>query len=515
MNARGICRPRRAWAVLALLFCAIFAAYWWFLPAKPYAAVRLSQETRLLQFSPDNSMLVTCGRSADNDSVGPIRIWDIAAGVERFSVGHDLKDIGVEFSPDNALIAAYAREGDMIGWSSTTGEVLVRFSPVTFNRNWVHYRFSPDSRFLLFSDYSQGWPKESFITFWNVKTNQKQGSMESGFSELACSPDGKTLVTHSWNERRNVITLKHWQIESALVLVEEREIEASRIAFSPDLTVMATADELAGGRGEVALRDFKTGEKRWSETFNLHGLRLISVEFGSNGKILKATSSGGTNRYDWKFGTTVWNLNGTPKLVGSYSSSYSSGPAISPNGKWLAVSRADGAQLVNITAPEQTASFVNSADNGYYSGDALASAMFSPDSKTLAIRGINAHSNRPPLDNWLPRSCNPYAAIPDRPFVRVWSVDAQKEVLMLEKCSSVLFSPNGRTMAAVRDGNLVELWAVPLQASPWRIVGWATLVWAAVLLAYWPCLIAWRVLRFVTANVFSIFRRRKPTSAAA
>ena len=180
-------------------------------------------------------MLVTMGK----DSVGaigryegPLRVWDVADGVERFSVGNDWKAVEtVHFSPDNSLLAAHEMEGDLKVWDSTTGREIATWLPVTRFTNWVNFRFSPDGRFLLYKDYSKGWDRD-IITFWSIESKREQGSVESWFGTLVFAPDGKSFATFRRKDNGKVNEILLWRMDQAPLLAKLHRITTSEVAFS-------------------------------------------------------------------------------------------------------------------------------------------------------------------------------------------------------------------------------------------------------------------------------------------
>jgi WD40 repeat protein len=103
---------RRVCAVLILLFALVFAATWWLTRVEPYATLNVDEQCGPAFFSPDGTMLVTSGRQDFGGTEGPLRVWDVAGGQERFTVAANWKAIEtVLFSPDSSLLAAHEQEG--------------------------------------------------------------------------------------------------------------------------------------------------------------------------------------------------------------------------------------------------------------------------------------------------------------------------------------------------------------------------------------------------------------------
>lgn len=98
---------RRQCIMLVLLFSVVFVATWWLTPIEPCATLELQTEFGAAIYSPDGTMLITSGKQDFGRTQGPLRVWDVRRGQERFSVAADWKAIEtVCFSPDGHTRAA-------------------------------------------------------------------------------------------------------------------------------------------------------------------------------------------------------------------------------------------------------------------------------------------------------------------------------------------------------------------------------------------------------------------------
>jgi hypothetical protein len=66
------------------MFIVILVALNWLLRARAYASLKLGEECGVALFSLDGTMLVTTGELNLGRKRGPIRVWDVAQGRERF-----------------------------------------------------------------------------------------------------------------------------------------------------------------------------------------------------------------------------------------------------------------------------------------------------------------------------------------------------------------------------------------------------------------------------------------------
>jgi WD40 repeat protein len=473
---------RRVCAVLSLLFAVIFVASWWLTPVEPYATLNIDDEFGSCVFSPDSTMLVMSGNK-DIWCSGPLRVWDVERGEERFSIAYDREAIGtVLFSPDGTLLAVDAINNNFKLWNTTTGEEAASIGIGTRSVKWVEFQFSPDGRFLVFQPYIEG-PEEDHIKFWNVESKQEQRSVESYLATLAFAPDGKSFATSRFARRNGVgvVEVLLWKMNQVPVLEMQHQTTSSGVAFSPDLRTFATADVLRpDGNGQVAMWDMMTGEKRWSVIVSVivNGDGLHYISFIANGKILAAHDVNGRTR--------LWDVSSTPKAIGSFSER----PAISPDGQWVAIPFDSGAKLIKVSAPNREADLIVNGDfrskmGGMGMRTGLPTPSFSTDSKMLLVTGLGRSGRKPFLGDWLPEKYNPFRGVPDGGVVRIWDTETRREVFSIDDCYKAWFSPDGKVLATRPDPKAIDLWKVPFRASLWRILGWAVIAWLVALAIGW------------------------------
>jgi WD40 repeat protein len=434
---------------------------------------------------------------------GPLRIWDVASGHERFACAHGWKAIEtVCFSPDSNLLAAHEQEGDLKLWDTRTGEEKASFRPVTQCSNWVHYQFSPDGRYLVFQDRSKDWPDKDHITFWNIAYKREQGTIESYFDPVY-SPDGQTFATirGQGKDLPRAYDVLLWKMDHVPRLLEQHRITAGHVAVSSDLHTFATADDLPGGIGRVELWDMETGNRRWSGKFNQHGTHLQELSFVGGDKVLSARGGGGTSRYDWRWQTTLWDVIATPKRIGSFSET----PVVSPDGEWLAIPMDGGAMLEKVSGTEQRKALIGNGDDApkliITNWKVYPNPHFSPDSKMLIVEGLSQEWRKPFLGDLLPERFNPFRGTPGGPIVRVWDVSGHHQLLALPNCSQAWVSPDSSTLASLREGQFLDLWKPPFRNPTWRVVGWAINCWLLIVLVCWLAVKSCK-------QVYSVYRRR-------
>lgn len=200
-------------------------------------------------FSPDGSMLASAPRS---DSV---RVWDVATGIQLFTLDYQGESWNTSYSPDGKILAVRADESTVILFDVSTQSELRRLSGTKI-----------------------GW-------------------------RVAFSPDGTTLAATSFDG-----FLKLWDVESGDQLFGESGHPSliESVAFSPDGSSLATA-----GDDSVKLWELSSGALQ--RTFNI-GERVTFVDFSPDGSQLVVTRSSFDGTPDYPSTMTVWDVASGSKL---------------------------------------------------------------------------------------------------------------------------------------------------------------------------------------------------------
>jgi WD40 repeat protein len=473
-------RPRLLVAlVLMLLFLFIAGGVWWKTPIYPRTTLRLPAECHFMQFLPDGRSLITAGKGEHPWMGGPIRVWDVEQGVERFSVAREATKIDqLELSPDGKVVAVHEDEGGLRLWDAATGHELSAPRPRLKSKYWGRFAFSPDGRLLAIFEHDQ-WSKNDLIRLWDTRTNQLRGYIEGYAWKFSFSSDGKKAasLTRAIEEDGRVSTrLMFWRIQDdeAPSLVAERQFFGEAVTFSPDLDKVAFTVE-PGKSTDIELWDMPEFVKRCSVPYEpLHAIEP-SLRFGSDGRMLLVGSC-------WRdAAATLWDVSSTPKKIGIFDWD----SVISQDGRWLLTPNENGVDLFDISVRQDGGTLSNGFDCGppIRCGSIWhrynASITLSPSSKTVAIGKLWQKRKASLLDNWLPHQINLFHSNPfgDGPFVRLWDIEAHENVLTVEDAKESLFSPDGTTLATLHYDNTMKLWSLPVRKPLGRILGVAIAVW--------------------------------------
>jgi WD40 repeat protein len=344
----------------------------------------------LLLFSPNGQRLVSASRVSKRkpsatggwwegqDWDEDARLWDVAAAREMAVLKQ--RDDGparVAFAPDGRLLAV-ARK------TRADGDTIALFDPMT----------------------GQAGPPISEAHGWHV-------------SDLAFSPDGKTLATASWDR-----TVKVWDAATRRRQAElSGQAWAEHVAFSPDGRTLAASWQ----DGTVRLWSTATQKERAALSGHRVG-DVVALTFSADGTTLVTCGHSGPAR--------LWDVTtGKPRPAldpahGSFGALLSS-----PDGHTIATASNDRIQLWDAVTSAARTVEIGDITRGFD----LTAVAFSPDGRTVAAAGTD----------------------PDEPLV-LWDAAAPGErtaVLVGEGPASALaFSPDGATLAVGGKNLVVELW---------------------------------------------------------
>jgi WD40 repeat protein len=405
-----------------------------------------------LAYSPRGKILAS--RSWDDT----LRLWDMTTGKEcRRLKGNWGWVLAVAFSPDGKQLASAAQDNTIRLWETTSGKQVRRWKG---HRNCVNaLAFSRDGRTLA----SAGW--DCTIGLWETATGKELHRFRGRCGDVpgvAFAPDGKTLASVGLDRkirRWDTATGKEVFWKPALRPGHQGPIES--VAYSPDGRTVATGSL----DGTVRL---------WQATTGKH-LRLLragrdsvgGVAFSPDGKTLAAAGIDRTiYLWDTATGKEHGRLPGPGKSKAEDTTEFRSALAFSPDGKLLAAGGAGTAlRLWDVPRRRLLRTLARKATAGPVSGVA-----FSPDGKLLAIA-----DNTLAVQLWLVATGKLLATLEidqmDKllgglmPLPLLIQLQVPEFVKRKETFARVVFSPDGKTLAAAGPDRRIALWDV---ASRWE-----------------------------------------------
>lgn len=349
--------------------------------------------------SPDSQ---TCAIRRDHK----IEIWDLNTNKLKTTLeGSTKRIISITFSPDGQMLASTDFSGIIRLWDLDNGKH--REIP-TENKIVDRVMFSPDGRMLVSSRRRdvQLWDitKEKWLR--GIITERFKANLEDtvGVDNIIFNSDGSALYGLS----RNGDEARFWDTNTGKVQLRlgvERTYRHS-FALSPDGQTFATARR---NDYKVQLWDTQTGKLKNTLTADARYIKMLAI------------------------------ANGKPQLV-NFPTKRAGSMAFSPDGQTLAVA-SDGE--IALWDPETAQPKFILSENGHF-----YYLTFSPDGRTLAARG----------EVWRNES-----------GVFLFNIDTTD----VQKCglrcflsahkpevNSVVFSPDGQTLASGYERENIRLWDV-------------------------------------------------------
>jgi len=235
-------------------------------------------EVLAVAFSPDGRTIVS------GDRAKTLKIWDVASGQElRTLKGHDKEVYAVTFSPDSRTIVSASWDSSLKLWDAASGRE--RRTLRGHNGMVLSVAFSPDGRTIASGD---GY---SCLKLWDAASGQVLLTL-SGSTAVAFSPDSKTIVTPISNATNTGTTLKLWDARSGgeLRTLKGHTQGVYAVAFSPD------GRTIVSGSWDKTIKLWDAASGRELHTLKGHADKVSSVAYSPDGKKVISGSLDGTLR---------------------------------------------------------------------------------------------------------------------------------------------------------------------------------------------------------------------------
>jgi RNA polymerase sigma factor (sigma-70 family) len=407
--------------------------------AKPLARWKVDNDAIMqLAFTPDAKTLAMRQQGAT------ITLWDVATRKKLHDLqGHKGNVSSISMSPDGKSLASASYKDPAIRlWEVATGKEIRQIEAHKHEALWV--AFSPDGKTLASSG------NDNTLRFWDPATGKekKQSFEPAGLQNLVYLPDGKHLAGLS----NGGLTLRDATTGKEVRAFEKPLRQSSNLAVSPDGKTLVTS---WGGPHTLDLWEVATGKR--INRFEGHGHGVTSITFSADGRSLYSAGSitdPPVREWDVTLGkerrAIVDNPNGAECV------------ALSPDGTLLAACEYSIRLFNPVTAKEVRAL------KGH--GSVIVSVAFSADGKTLVsgsyydqtirvwevatgkqLQLIKIQQDRPCAAALAPDGKSLAAGGYNDGSVRIWDAATGKEVGKLatgqHTVHSLAYTPDGRSLA--------------------------------------------------------------------
>ncbi|MCK4344286.1 MAG: PD40 domain-containing protein, partial [Bacteroidales bacterium] len=275
------------------------------------------------------------------------------------------------------------------------------------HESWItSVAFSPDGKTIL----TGSWDKTARL--WDLEGNEVQvfTGHEDGVKSSVFSPDGKTILTGSWDN-----TSRLWDLDgNELQVFKGHKNSVISVAFSPDGKTILTGSYDKTAR----LWDLEGNEL---QIFKGHEYSIFSVAYSPDGKTILTGSGDKTAR--------LWDLSGAQLRIFKGHEELILSVAFSPDGKTILTGSGDNtARLWDLEGNELQV--FKGHEGSFYS------VAFSPDGKTILTGSYDKTA-------------------------RLWDLEGNESQVFKgheHRINSVAFSTDGKTILTGSDDGTARLW---------------------------------------------------------
>ena len=369
---------------------------------------RVTSRVTSVVFSPDGLLF------ASGDAKGTICLWKLSNIERPISLREHMGTVyAIVFSPDGRTLASGSADNTIYVWDARAGQ---HFATLKGHTNGVFsVEFSPDGGMLISESY------DSTIRFWKSETGENTKTLTAGYTgsvtSVALSSNGRTLVSVSQDRYEHNL--------------DEDELYRRKL-------------HRGGSLSTIRLWDAETGEMKSCFAEKTSLTKVTSVASRSNGRTLVSVSRNQDEDEDNADTVRLCDVE-----TGKTKAEIANG-VFSPNGRTIASVNANTVRLWDVDTGETKASFTAEQT------DEVRLVRFSPDSQILATavrenKGVDRYGYR-------------VQSVPME--IHLWDANTGENKMTLSgehsdevistSIESVVFSPDGRTLASVSQDEKVD-----------------------------------------------------------